>query len=163
MRLFLLTLMFLVCSAAALCLMPFDKEAQAAENPVRPAWGSSAAPTGGARVTTTVVRVPAEAKELTPCQLRKGLSRKERREVGATLRNVRRILGELQAADPVGFEQSSSEELALDVVGILMAENPQAFQTAMADRDWEEFFEWLIAFLEKLIPLIIQIITIFIS
>ncbi len=143
-----LILLLTVC-----CLLFPTKKTVAAENPVQ-SWGQ----TENAKATT-VVRVPDESKELKPCKLRQGLSRKDRRQVGATFSNVKRILGELQSEDPKSFEESSAEELAIDVATRLVAENPQAFQNL--ERDWAEFFELLIAFLEKIIPLIISIITIF--
>lgn len=166
-------LLLLTCSFLVSCFP--HTEVRAAENPVQATWGDpqtgDVVPKYVGRPTPallllsaneaksgSVVRVPADAKELMPCKLRKGLSRKEKRGVGATFRNVRRILGELQAADPAGFEQSSADELAIDVASVLLAENPEAFQTM--ERDWQEFFEFLLAFLEKLIPLIISFITI---
>ncbi len=137
-------------------LMDQEATAAAADNPTQAAWGNST-PAGDA-----VFRVPADTKgELTAFALRKGPTWKQRRAMGVTFRNIRKILGEMQQAGEL--EGKDSATLAVEVLDRLVTDNPAEFQSAMqvAGADWPAFFDALIALIEKLIPLIIKLISLF--
>jgi len=103
-------------------------------------WG------GGATVTS-------DTPELAPAKIRRGLTFRQRRELGLTFRNVRRLLAEKQKAGEL--EGRDTAELAVEVFNDLVTENPQAFSDPSLD--WDA----ILAFLEKLIPLIMQLISLF--
>lgn len=85
----------------------------------------------------------------------------ERRKLGLTFGNALRIARKLHREGSLVSDDSQSA--AAQVAAAMVAENPELFRTAAADgeRDWEEFFSALIAFLEKMMPLILQLIEIF--
>ncbi len=65
--------------------------------------------------------------------------------MGVTFRNVRRVLEEIDR------NGKSPEELSVEVLGLLLAEAPDAREDAAID--WDR----LLAFIEKLIELIIRL------
>ena len=83
-----------------------------------------------------------------------GLTIRQRREMGLTLRNVTRIVKELDEAGEI-TEDTTVEEAAVMVLSVLVEDTPAAFQDPAID--WEA----ILAFLERLLPLILQIIAIF--
>jgi len=83
----------------------------------------------------------------------------KRRKLGITFRNVARILIEKQKAGRL--EGKDVSVLAVEVADQLVDENPAAFRAEVSQRDWASFFEALIAFLEKIIPLILKLIALF--
>ncbi len=90
---------------------------------------------------------------------RKGLTLRQRREIGLTFKNIKRILEEKVL--PAAYEETNGEgtdvsTLALMVAGELVEENPQAFSHDPS-LDWDMILE----FIEKLIPLILRIIALF--
>lgn len=83
----------------------------------------------------------------------------ERRKLGLTFANALRIARKLHAEGTL--VDDDSETAAAQVAAAMVAENPQAFKAVAGERDWSAFFDQLIAFLEKLMPLILQLIQIF--
>ncbi len=85
----------------------------------------------------------------------------ERRKLGLTFRNALRIARQLHAEGTLISDDSQAA--AAQVAATMVAENPEGFKTAVADgeRNWEEFFNSLVALLEKMMPLILQLIEIF--
>jgi len=85
----------------------------------------------------------------------------QRRKLGLTFRNALRVARQLNAEDQLVTDDE--QIAAAQVAARMVAENPEMFKAAAAedDRDWEEFFSSLIAFIEKLMPLILQLIEIF--
>jgi len=85
-------------------------------------------------------------------------NRRERRALGITPRNVRKALVELQKEGCITKDVEPSIA-AVMVAEKLINENPSAYQAAAQEvGDWDTFLEALIAFLEKLIPLILMFI-----
>jgi hypothetical protein len=78
----------------------------------------------------------------------------QRRRLGVTFVNVARIVREMDAAGELDRDQPDG--IALQVLARLQAENPEEFAKVMADRDWASFFDALLAFLEKMIPIFMQ-------
>ena len=128
-----------------------DKKATAGE-PVSTTWGASTlAPVPDAR--PVVVRVPADAPaELKAMKFRKGLTFRQRREMGITYRNIRRIL--LEKQNQGELEGKTSAVLAVEVCNQLIAENPQAFQDLGADWDWDAIMELVMKILEWVMTII---------
>ncbi len=85
----------------------------------------------------------------------------ERRRLGFTFGNALRIARQMHDAGTLVLDDSQTA--AEQVAAAMVAENPELFRTAVADgqRNWEEFFKSLISFLEKMMPLILQLIEIF--
>lgn len=77
------------------------------------------------------------------------ISLRERRALGLTLRNCARVASELKANGEWTDDRKTN---AQNIVAQLVDEAPESFVDA--DRDWASFFEALVAFLEKLMPLI---------
>ena len=83
----------------------------------------------------------------------------EQRKLGITFRNVRRVTKELHREGVL--TRGDRRGNAALVMARIIEENPQAYEECRAsygdtedgDKDWSAFFEALIAFLEKLIPL----------
>lgn len=82
----------------------------------------------------------------------------ERRKLGLTFGNALRITRKLQADGTLIADDPQAA--AAQVAAAMVAENPGAFKAA-AGADWEEFFNALVAFIEKMMPLILQLIEIF--
>jgi len=78
----------------------------------------------------------------------------QRRQLGLTLINVSRKNLKDSGEIRDGMDNAT---MALAVANALIAEEPEAYKAA-AGRDWSTFFESLIAFLEKFIPLLITIL-----
>ena len=78
--------------------------------------------------------------------------------MGVTWKNIKRVLTEKQAAGEVDGRDSSV--VAMEVLSQLIEDNPKVFMDAkaVAGRDWSLFFEALLAFIAKLIPLILMFI-----
>ena len=77
----------------------------------------------------------------------------QRRRLGVTFVNVARVVREMDAAGELDRDQPDG--IALQVMARLQSENPEEFAKVMADRDWAAFFDALLAFLEKMLPLIL--------
>jgi len=84
---------------------------------------------------------------------RRGLSRRQRREMGLTISNVRRTVREINEEEDIS--EMTQEELSAKVLDRVMSENPQGYQDAALD------FEGILAFLEGLMPLILRLIALF--
>ncbi len=84
---------------------------------------------------------------------RQGLSRKQRRDMGLSIRNIRRVTAELHKTGEL--QDMTREEVSAAVLDQLMSESPAAFQDAAID--WDN----LLAFIERLIPLILKLIALF--
>lgn len=81
---------------------------------------------------------------------------KERRELGLTRHNLLQILREMRLAGEAQTDDKDARELAMDVAFVLIERNRSAYCNAAAPgREWESFFEALLAFLEKFLPLIL--------
>lgn len=83
----------------------------------------------------------------------KRLTFKQRRALGLTFRNVRVKMTEM--ADAGELEGLSQSEMAAEVLNRIVADNPQAFRDPAID--WDALLE----FLERLIPIILQLISLF--
>lgn len=83
----------------------------------------------------------------------------ERRKLGLTFGNAVRIASKLHRDGSLVTDDSQTA--AAQVAAAMVAEQPVAFREAVGERDWEEFFSALISFLEKMMPLILQLIQIF--
>lgn len=108
--------------------------------------------TWGGEVSVDVVK-PTEA--LRPTKLREGQTRRERRAMGGTFRNVRRIMRDMQN-EGEDLSDYSAETLALEVRKRLQVENPQAFSDAgakLGEFDWDNFMEWLIGLIQLIMAL----------
>jgi hypothetical protein len=84
---------------------------------------------------------------------RGGLSWLQRRRLGITPLNMARVAKRLKAENE-DFDEWSREEIAAAVLNELMNENPTAFADVAAI-DWDG----LLAFIERLLPVILQIIA----
>ncbi len=140
--------------AFALCVTMglVSSAVESADQPGRTTW---------ARAPVTVaVAATVAADEATPAlavtKFREGPTRKQRREAGATFGNVRRLLRDMQNSG-VDLSSYTAAELSIEVGNQLMGENPKAF--ADPEFNWEGF----LAFLERLIPLIMTFIGLFSS
>jgi len=122
------------------------------EPPATVTWGAAGAV---AQLPVTVeVAEPTAAPTLDSMTLRKGMTLKQRRALGATFGNVRRILAEMQQAGEID-EHDTAADLAVAVTSRLVEENPQVASNPALD--WEA----IIAFIERIIPLILKIIALF--
>jgi len=83
----------------------------------------------------------------------------ERRKLGMTFANALRVARKLHAEGTLVTDDP--ETAAAQVAAAIVAENPVAFQSTVGERDWSEFFAQLIAFFEKMMPLILKLIEIF--
>jgi len=83
----------------------------------------------------------------------------ERRQLGLTLVNVGRVMKQLKEAGEI-TDGMDAATIAAAVANAMVAENPEGFKAA-AGRDWQIFFEAVIAFLEKFIPLLLTILGLF--
>ena len=136
MRSFGLVLMLLLIAVAAV-------PAAAQET-----WGTTEVP-----VLAEVADAPSAQADAKTALGRPGLSIKQRRAMGITIRNVRKKVSEMQkAGDLAGMTQS---EIAIAVMDNLVADNPKAFGDPGVD--WDS----VLAFIEKLIPLILKLMAIF--
>jgi len=84
------------------------------------------------------------------------LTRKQRRAMGITIKNMRLKVRELKEAGEL--EGLTNEELSAEVMGQLLSENPKAFASA------EEVgidMDGILAFIERLMPLILMLMQLF--
>ena len=98
-----------------------------------------------------VAAAPAPATE--PAGAPVGLTIKQRRELGLTLNNLIRVTKQLKRDKKL--EGLTHDQIAVVVAEQLVVENPKA--AADATIDWDA----IIAFIERLIPLIMKIIALF--
>jgi len=85
------------------------------------------------------------------------------RKLGLTARNGARILSELQSTGEIS-ESDPRRTKAAAIAAVLAEENPEAYAAACKSSDmgdWQDFFDALVTFIEKLIPLIQMLIKIF--
>jgi len=93
--------------------------------------------------------------------------RRTRIDLGYTWGSIRDALLEIKA-ESGACRRADVPDLAADVQYRIAAANGPAMRSAMAGpspvgEDWDSFFEALIAFIERLIPLISQIIDLFVD
>jgi len=93
----------------------------------------------------------------------------ERRRLGLTVRNIKRILHEMKQEDALsayvtvsgdGQKEVDTASLAVEVTGRLAAEKPAQWQ---ADLDWDKiiaFVEQILELLIKYLPVIIDLFTV---
>lgn len=98
-------------------------------------------------VSTPEVSAPAAGS-------RRVLGLRERRQLGLTVANISVALKELKAEGEID-KTSSDSEIAAAVAAKLAEKNPQSFGAAGIDLDA------IIAFIEKLLPLILKLIALF--
>jgi len=98
---------------------------------------------------------PKAAKAVSSDKVSKRIGFLQRRKLGLNFGNVLRVTREMNAAGELDIEHPDA--MAAQVLQRIMDENPEAFQKALADRDWASFFEALLAFLEQILPLIFQL------
>lgn len=92
--------------------------------------------------------------ELPNAEGRRRLSLKERRDLGITWANVHRTAKQLYQSGEISADMSRAEIAGL-VFSSIAAENPTAFADPMVD--WDA----ILAFIEAILPLILQIIGLF--
>jgi len=97
---------------------------------------------------------PAVGEDATPAAGRR-LNRQERRRLGITLRNVRRVMADLEAAGEL--DQGDAAGTAAQVLSRLIDEQPQQYKQLAGDIDWDRVLE----FIEKLVELLLKIIPLF--
>jgi hypothetical protein len=90
-------------------------------------------------------------------ELRRGVARRQRRDMGLTLGNVRSILLDMGSAGML--DGRTCEAVAADVLEQLQSQNQSAFLEAAGntDFDWDAFME----FLERLIEILMVLLPIF--
>lgn len=81
----------------------------------------------------------------------------QRRRLGLTIPALAPVVKKLRDEGQLTGEPSVD---AVMVANFLVSQNQEEYKAA-AGRDWQAFFEALIAFLEKLLPLILQLIDLF--
>jgi hypothetical protein len=104
-------------------------------------------------VTADVVSISGRPA-LSSLKIGKRMSFRERRKLGFTFVNVRRVVKEMDAAGEL--DRDDPDGIAAQVMARLIAEKPAEFQKVAAERDWAEFFDALLAFIEKILPIIMQ-------
>ena len=97
---------------------------------------------------------PDAEPQLKPMKFRDGLSIRQRRDMGLTIRNIRRVIAKGQESGEI-TEDMTKAELSVYVANELLQDNPGAFQDP--NLDWDALLE----FIEKLLPLIMSIISMF--
>jgi len=88
-------------------------------------------------------------------ELENKLSRREMRRLGVTVLNVRRRTRQMAAAGEITADMPA-DRIRDIIIDDLMGDEPHAFQQLGAP-DWDA----IIAFIEKLLPLILKIIAMF--
>lgn len=85
----------------------------------------------------------------------------QRRKLGLTFENALRVAKKLHQEGTLVTDDAQTA--TAQVAAAMVAENPETFKAAASEdgRDWEQFFNALVSFLEKLMPLILQLIEIF--
>ncbi len=78
---------------------------------------------------------------------------RQRREMGLTIRNVKGLLDEMKADGDL--EGKTNAELAVEVLDNLLDGKPSAFKDP--EIDWDQ----LLAFIERLVSLILKLIGLF--
>ena len=118
-------------------------------------WGT---PDGGEAATDKVESdSPALVRNPTPTKLRDGLTRREKRGVGFSIRNSIRIAREIKAADPDGIKEMSRSELAHRMGVQMLSEAPPSFAPEPG-REWDEFLAFLVKLFEAIMPFILMFI-----
>jgi hypothetical protein len=126
-------LLLIVCLGLALCF-------------TAPAASQVIAPPAGA--VTAAAPAPVPAVKAAP---RERLGLIERRKLGLTVANVAATCKELKARGEWSEDHATN---AAAVAKILAEKEPKAWAEAIeADRDWQAFFDAVLAFIEKLIAL----------
>jgi hypothetical protein len=159
--------MFIVCVCAVLLPM-FSLTALVADQPpcVFNADGTMSCPVFAPQLPQSVL-AQAVAAKADPTPDDNQLSLRQRREMGftrlAVIRATTRLAraGQLPSTRGLSGEDlaAAREEIKDAVAAEIMGDNVQAWASAGAD--WESFFAQLLAFLEKLMPIILQLISIF--
>jgi len=84
------------------------------------------------------------------------MSLRERRELGLTVGNVRRIVRDLHKAGEID-SQTDPATVSLMVTDRLMTENATTYSQLSPQFDWDSF----LAFVEKIVELVMRIISLF--
>lgn len=115
-----------------------------------PTWAAPPVVETTPEVAPSVAGDVAALKDVT---LRKGPTWRQRRAMGITFRNIRRVLAEKKAAGEL--EGKDAATLSVEVANQLAGENPKAFADPSID------FDALLDFIERLIAFILRIMAIF--
>jgi len=78
-----------------------------------------------------------------------GLTRRQRRKLGLTFRNIRKVAKELNAAGELSPDRTVA---SAQVLAVLTEENPRAFEEEAAAIDWDS----LLDFIERLMSIIMK-------
>jgi len=84
-----------------------------------------------------------------------GLSRRQRRKLGVTFRNIRRVASDLKKAGELSNDPAIA---SAQVLRVLTEENPKEFQAEAASIDWDA----LLDFIERLLELILKFLPLFV-
>jgi len=84
---------------------------------------------------------------------RRGISGRQRRDLGLTFRNLRQVVRDLHAEGRL--EGLSRSDLALVTLDTLMEANPKAYANDQLD------FDAILNFLERILPIILKLIELF--
>jgi len=84
------------------------------------------------------------------------LTRRQRRKLGITFRNIRRVASDLKKAGELSDDKAVA---AAQVLQALTQENPKAFQQEAGSIDWDA----LLDFIERLLELILKFLPLFVS
>ncbi len=142
-------LMSLVCMAMCMMMMESVSQAQSVAGPSVTLTAAAPLP-----ATATVQSAVNADGEMANAMGQRRLSLRERRELGITWANVHAKAKELYQSGEIDADMSRAEIAAM-VFSQIAADNPQAF--ADASVDWDA----IIAFIEAILPLILQIIGLF--
>ena len=135
-------------SILALIMLTFVCVASVFSQEKTDSWGSEGTP-------VVVEDARSDLPQLKPMKLRRGVSAKDRRAAGVTIRNVSIKLRELQAEG--ALEYMDNAEASAEVLWRIQNDNPAAFK-AVAEKsgDFQSFLSALIAFLEKILPFLLM-------
>jgi len=136
---------FLLLMCLVLAVQPMTI-GYAAETPPAADWTRTVDP--------TTDNEPTAEPKLSAMKTRDGLTRRERRDMGLTFRNIRRAMATMQASGEID-ETMTKAEISIAVADKLVSDNPSAFQDPSLD--WDA----ILAFIERMIPLILKLIALF--
>ena len=85
-----------------------------------------------------------------------GLTRRQRRALGVTFRNIRRVASELKKAGELSDDPAIA---SAQVLKVLTEENPKAFEEEAAAINWDA----LLDFIERLLELILKFLPLFVD
>ncbi len=151
-----LLLLLTVISLLSCPIATYGQDEGSPSSPAEAAVAAAPGSWGAGPAAAPTKELATDVGDLKPMKLRDGMSFRQARKLGASIRNIRRILIELQRNDLINREMSASE-IAQIVAETLIKDNPQAFGDPQLDWDrLMEIIEWIIELLMKFLPLIIS-------